>query len=148
MESLCSNYEAIMKMAAGPVEHGEGTIGQKQQRWCHTWATGLLRGNRGWKGVYIGLWRLGLRQIWVIFASAMVVLCFVDFERQIAGIDAAILWWRTLNQAKLAPCRIAHTPFKYPGSGGGSLCAWWVGTHQHPAIPNFDSKIGYRLLDF
>ena len=45
-------------------------------------------------------------------------------------------------------CRIAHTPFKYPGSGGGSLCARWVGTHQHPAIPNFDSKIGYRLLDF
>ena len=47
-----------------------------------------------------------------------------------------------------APRRIAHTPFKYPGSGGGSLCARWVGTHQHPAIPNFDSEIGYPLLDF
>jgi hypothetical protein len=46
------------------------------------------------------------------------------------------------------PCRIAHTPFKYLGSGGGSLCARWVGTHQHPAIPNFDSEIGYPLLDF
>jgi hypothetical protein len=45
-------------------------------------------------------------------------------------------------------CLIAHTPFKYPGSGGGSLRARWVGTHQHLAIPNFDSEIGYRLLDF
>jgi hypothetical protein len=33
------------------------------------------------------------------------------------------------------PCRIAHTPFTYPGSGGGSLCARWVGTHQHPSNP-------------
>ena len=44
--------------------------------------------------------------------------------------------------------RIAHTPFKYPGSGGGSLCARWVGTHQHPAIPNFDSEIERRPIDF
>ncbi len=38
------------------------------------------------------------------------------------------------------PRRIAHTPFKYPGSGGGSLCARWGGTHQHPAIPNFTQR--------
>ena len=31
-------------------------------------------------------------------------------------------------------CRIAHTPFKYPGSGGGSQCARWVGIQQHPTI--------------
>ena len=37
-------------------------------------------------------------------------------------------------------CRIAHNPFKYPGSGGGSLCARWGGTHQHPAIPNFTQR--------
>jgi hypothetical protein len=37
-------------------------------------------------------------------------------------------------------CRIAHTPFKYPGSGGGSQCARWVGIQQHQAIPK-PSKI-------
>jgi hypothetical protein len=39
-------------------------------------------------------------------------------------------------------------PFKHPSSGGGSLCVQWVGTHQHPAIPNFDLKIERSLIDF
>ena len=30
----------------------------------------------------------------------------------------------------------------------GVQCAWWVGTHQHPAIPNFDLKIKGHPIDF
>ena len=42
---------------------------------------------------------------------------------------------------------IPHIPFKYPGSGG-SQSAQWVGTHQHPAIPNFDLNIEGRPINF
>ena len=40
------------------------------------------------------------------------------------------------------------SPFKYPGRGDGVQSAWWVGTHQHPAIPNFYLKIKGRPIDF
>ena len=45
-------------------------------------------------------------------------------------------------------CQIAHTPFKHPGSVDSSQCARLVGTHQHPAIPNFDLKIEGHPIGF
>ena len=75
---------------------------------------------------------------------------WVDFGRILARKPVAGVLGSTvlISTLRYLSGPIAHTPFKYPGSGGGSLCARWVGTHQHPAIPNFDSEIGYRLLDF
>ena len=61
-----------------------------------------------------------------------------------------LVWQCFVSGNAMSPiaCWVAHTSFKYPGGGGGSQCARWVGTHQHPAIPNFDLKIEGRPIDF
>ena len=142
-----SNKRQWRRREKRPHYHEYGGVKQYNME-PHLWLNNSL-GAEVWGGCLLSTWFYNRNEKWRCCARVKKGVEMNVVRVRFGGVEHKFETWDSTDfetgGEDLGSRRIAHTPFKYPGSGGRSLCARWVGTHQHPAIPNFDSEIEFRF---